>query len=177
MESVLPTGWDNFYLIAGGAAGGLAGITFVVITLVTDTRRVGEESVRGFVTPIITHFGAVLCLSAFITMPGHTATSLSLGIGAEGLAGLIYMITVVKAMRRMEGDYMPVFLDWIWNAGLPALCYALLLSTAFWFSARPTASPYCIAATVMLLMTVSIYNAWDIAVFNSINKKKVARTS
>jgi hypothetical protein len=89
MEASLLAGWDNFYLITGGAAAGLAGITFVVITLATETRRVGQAAVRGFVTPIIAHFGAVLALSAYVTMPRHGAVSLSLGVGAVGLAGLI----------------------------------------------------------------------------------------
>ena len=172
MESALLAGWDNFYLIAGGAAGGLAGITFVVITLVTDTRGVGEEAVRGFVTPIIAHFGAVLALSAFITMPRHTTFSLSLGIGAVGLAGLIYVATVCAAIRRMKGDYVPVLQDWIWNVILPALGYAVLLGTAFHFSAGPRECPYGVAAAIMLLMIVGIYNAWDIAVFNTVHRKE-----
>jgi hypothetical protein len=39
MESAVLTGWDNFYVIAGGAAGGLTGLTFVVISLAAVSRQ------------------------------------------------------------------------------------------------------------------------------------------
>jgi hypothetical protein len=172
MESSLLAGWDNFYLITGGAAGGLAGLTFVVITLATDSHRVSPVAVKGFVSPIIVHFGAVLALAAYITMPRHTVLSLSLGVGALGLGGLIYTATITAAIHRMKGDYIPVLDDWIWNVVIPALCFAVLLSTAFLFSTKPKECPYAVAAAVMLLMIVGIHNAWDIAVFNSVNKKK-----
>jgi hypothetical protein len=172
VESSLLAGWDNFYVIIGGAAGGLTGLTFVVITLAADAHRVAPVAVKGFVTPIIVHFGAVLALAAYISMPRHTVVSLSLGLGAVGLAGLIYIAAITLAIHRMKGDYTPVLEDWIWNVVLPALCYAALLSCAFLFSTRPKECSYGVAAAIMLLMIVGIHNAWDIAVFNSVNKKK-----
>lgn len=74
MESSLLAGWDNFYVIAGAAAGGLTGLTFV-------------------------------------------------------------------------------------------------LSMALLFATLPTLCPYGVAVSIMLLMIVGIHNAWDIAVWNSINRQ------
>jgi hypothetical protein len=171
MESSLLAGWDNFYVIAGGAAGGLTGLTFVVISLAADAHRVAPAGVKTFVTPTIVHFGTVLALAAYLTMPRHTVLSLSLGLGGAGLAGLIYIATIALGIHRMKGDYIPVLEDWIWNVILPALCFGALLSVAFLFSTVPKQSLYGVAAAVMLLMIVGIHNAWDIAVWNSIKKQ------
>ena len=40
MDQSLLTGWENFYVIVGSSAGGLTGLTFVVIALVRDAQRV-----------------------------------------------------------------------------------------------------------------------------------------
>ncbi|HEY2465401.1 MAG TPA: hypothetical protein VGI32_15185 [Steroidobacteraceae bacterium] len=170
MESSLLAGWDNFYVIAGGAAGGLTGLTFVVISLAADAHRVSQVAVRAFVTPTIVHFGSVLALAAYVTMPRHTIVSLSLGLGVVGLAGLVYIGTIAAAIHRVRGDYTPVLEDWLWNVIFPALCFCILLATAILFSIMPKQCPYSLAAAIVLLMIVGIHNAWDIAVWNSIKK-------
>ncbi len=44
--------WDGFYTLAGGTAGTLIGLIFVVITLGIDHTKKGDEHrVRLFVTP------------------------------------------------------------------------------------------------------------------------------
>ena len=172
MESALLAGWDNFYVITGGAAGGLTGLTFVVITLSADARRVALVGVKSFITPTIVHFGIVLSLAAYLTMPRHTALTLSLGLGIVGLAGLTYMGAIALGIHRMKGSYVPGLEDWIWNVILPALCFCALLTMAFLFSTMPKQCPYGVAAAIMLLMIVGIHNAWDIAVWNSIKKQE-----
>jgi hypothetical protein len=174
MESSLLAGWDNFYVITGGAAGGLTGLTFVVITLAADAHRVRPVGVKTFVSPTIVHFGAILALAAYLSMPRHTVFSLSLGLGVVGFAGLIYIATIAAAIHRMKGEYTAVLEDWIWNAILPALCFGVLLAMALLFPIRSKACLYGVAAAIMLLMIVGIHNAWDIAVWNSVNKQKEA---
>jgi hypothetical protein len=171
METSLLAGWDNFYVIAGGAAGGLTGLTFIVITLAADAHRVKHVAVKAFVTPTIVHFGAVLALAAYLTMPRHTIFTLSFGLGAVGLAGLIYVAIIAAGIHRLKVDYTPVLEDWIWNVILPALCFCVLLIMALLFSTLPKHCPYGVAAAIMLLMIVGIHNAWDIAVWNSVNKQ------
>jgi hypothetical protein len=171
MESSLLAGWDNFYVITGGAAGGLTGLTFVVITLAADAHRVKSVAVRAFVTPTIVHFGAVLALAAYMSMPRHTVVSLSLGLGAVGLAGLVYVASIAAGIHRLKGAYTPVLEDWVWNVILPALCFCILLTLGFLFSTEPKRCLYGVAAAIMLLMIVGIHNAWDIAVWNSVNKQ------
>ncbi|HYM29118.1 MAG TPA: hypothetical protein VET66_13285 [Steroidobacteraceae bacterium] len=56
MDSLLG-GWENFYVIVGTSAGGLTGLTFVVIALIRDASKVTPTGLGAFVTPTIVHFG------------------------------------------------------------------------------------------------------------------------
>src|SRR5512136_3508402 len=100
-QSVLAD-WGNFYVITGSAAAGLTGLTFVVIALASDAKRASEAGLRAYVTPTIVHFGAVLAASAFVTVPGQGAVSLSVGFGILGAAGLSYVGVVAHQMRRVS---------------------------------------------------------------------------
>jgi hypothetical protein len=165
-------GWDNFYVIAGSSAAGLTGLTFVVITLAADAHRVREEGLRCFVTPTIVHFGVVLALAAFLSMPNQGQLSLSLFFGAIGVGGLAYIGSIASGIRDLAGDYVPTPEDWIWNAILPAIDYGCLLAIAISIWPQPRWSMYGVAAAVVLLMVIGIHNAWDIAVWNSIRKER-----
>jgi hypothetical protein len=62
METSLLAGWENFYVLVGTTAGGLTGLTFVVIALVKDrnTSGIRPAGISVFVTPTIVHFAGVL---------------------------------------------------------------------------------------------------------------------
>src|SRR5450432_2263172 len=115
MTASLLEGWENFYVIAGSSAAGLTGLTFVVIALASDAKRVSHRGLRAYVTPTIVHFGAVLALSGYLSMPHQGLLTLSLGLGAAGLAGLIYVAFIAASIARIASDYVPVREDWIWN--------------------------------------------------------------
>jgi hypothetical protein len=171
MTPSLLTEWANFYVITGSAAAALTGLTFVVIALSAEAKRVNLRGLRTFVTPTIVHFGAVLALAAFLSMPHQGVLSLSLGFGVAGLAGVIYVAVIAVGIGRIAGDYIPVHEDWIWNVVLPGIVYGALLATAFLISRRPEASMYGVAAVSVLLMFIGIHNAWDVAVWNSVRKR------
>jgi hypothetical protein len=171
METSLLAEWDNFYVITGSAAAGLTGLTFVVIALVSDTKRVNLRGLRAYVTPTIVHFGAVLALAAYLSMPHQSVFTLSLGFGAAGVAGLVYVAVIAATIARVSSQYAPVREDWIWNVILPGAVYGALLATAFLIWPRPEESMYGVAAVSMLLMFIAIHNAWDIAVWHSVRKE------
>ena len=83
--------WDSFWVITGSSAGALTGLMFVVITLGAESRGVRSEAgVRAFGSPVLVHFCQVLFLSAFMSIPRHTAASLALvltGMGTDGTRG------------------------------------------------------------------------------------------
>lgn len=163
--------WDNFYVITGSSAAGLTGLTFVVIALSADAKRVNLRVLRAYVTPTIVHFGAVLALAAYLSMPHQNVLSLSLGFGAAGIAGLIYVAGIAMGIGRISSEYIPVREDWIWNVILPAIVYGALLAVALLIWRRPEESMYGVAAVSVSLMFIGIHNAWDIAVWNTVRKQ------
>jgi hypothetical protein len=172
MTSALLADWNNFYVITGSAAAGLTGLTFVVIALAADTKRVNAKGLRAYVTPIIVHFCAVLTLAAYLSMPHQSVCSLSLGFGAAGIAGLAYVTRIGIGITHIASDYIPVHEDWIWNVVLPGIAYGALLGAACFLWTRPERSLYGAAAVSLLLLLIGIHNAWDIAVWNTVNAKK-----
>ncbi len=165
-------GWDNFYVIVGSAAGGLTGLTFVVIALIRDARSVRPTGLRAFVTPTIVHFGGVLALAAFVSMPHQHVATLSAGFIAGGLAGLAYGLITGVNLRRQGAEYVPVREDWIFNVIVPTLLYGalLFLGILIWF--WPGQTLFGVAAVVLSLLFIGIRNAWDIAIWMTIQRKQ-----
>ena len=157
--------WSNFYVIIGSYAGGLTGLTFVVIALIADQTAVRLPGLRAFITPTIVHFCSVLAIAAVLNVPGQTPFSVALCLAAAGLIGVIYSIGTALKLNSSQPEYVPVAADWIWNVVLPTLSYlVLLMAGALAFSHAPIAL-YVTAGVSLLLLFIGIHNAWDIAVW------------
>jgi hypothetical protein len=165
MDASPLAGWDNFYVIVGSAAGGLTGLTFVIIALIREGRHVRPTGVRAFVTPTIVHFGGVLALAAFVSMPHQQLLTLSAGFLTGGLAGLGYGVFTGLNMRRQAPKYIPVREDWTWHVILPTLVYAALLVMGILIWYRPAQTQFGVAAASLSLLFIGIRNAWDIAIW------------
>src|SRR4029077_18647303 len=175
MDASPLAGWENFYVIVGSSAGGLTGITFVVVALIRDVAGgVRPTGVGVFLTPTIVHFGGVLTLAAYLSLPHQGVWSLSARFGGMGLAGLIYGCVIGAGMRRHGGEYVPVREDWMWNVILPTLVYGGLLAMALLVWQRPAQTLYGVAILTLLLLFIGIRNAWDLAVWMSLYKKPPA---
>jgi hypothetical protein len=172
MDTSLLAGWENFYVIVGSSAGALTGLTFVVIGLVRDARRIAPFALSVFVTPTIVHFSGVLALAAYLSMPHLHVATLSAGYAAGGLAGLIYSAFIAVHMPRPGSAYTPVREDWIFNVILPALAYGCLLIMAVLVWRWVAQTLYVVAALSLLMLFVGIHNAWDIAVWNTVSKRE-----
>jgi hypothetical protein len=164
-------GWDNFYVILGSGAAALLGLTFVVIALIAD-RRANPAGMSGYITPTVVHFGTVLGLSCFVSMPHQNVIALSLGFGSTATGLLIYTGVITSNLRRFSQQYVPVLEDWIWHVILPAVVYCVLLAMAFFLWHAPRESMYGIAAALVLLLFVGIHNSWDVAVSVTAQSKK-----
>jgi hypothetical protein len=159
------TEWESFYVIIGSSGAALTGVMFVVIALGAEARTPGDsKSVRAFGTPTIVHFCMVLLLGALLTTPRHTIASLSACLLACALGGLVYLVWVIVHARQQE-TYAPVLSDWIWHCGLPVAAYACLLVAGVLLWRSPETALYVVAATVLLLLSIGIHNAWDSAVW------------
>lgn len=172
MDSPPLEGWDNFYVMLGTAAAGLLGLTFVVIALISEARRATSAGTSGYITPTVVHFGTVLGLSCFSSVPHQNVTSLSLGFGAVAIGLLIYTGVIAANMRRFSANYVPVLEDWIWHVLLPFIVYCGLLAMAFLLWRRPRQAMYGVASALTLLLFVGIHNSWDVAVSVTMQKKK-----
>jgi hypothetical protein len=165
--------WDNFYVIVGSSAAGLTGLTFVVIALASDAKVVRLSGLRTFITPIVLHFGTALWISALLCIPGHTPLSLSACMIVTGATLTAYGATTTYRMVRGRREYRPALTDWIWNATLPSLCYLALLIAGVWALRQPAAALYVIGAGALTLLFVGIHNAWDLAVWITVERPAV----
>jgi hypothetical protein len=153
--------WEVFYLIVGSSAAALTGLQFVVIVLGADLNTLGGmPAIRAFGTPTIVHFCAVLLISALVSAPWHAPSSAALSVGTCGVAGVAYMMMVVRQARR-QTSYRPDLEDWLWHGVLPLVAYAALLAAAIVFPRRPAPSLFVIGAAAVLLLFIGIHNAWD----------------
>ena len=164
-------GWDNFYVILGSAAAALLGLTFVVIALIAE-RRANPAGLSGYITPTVVHFGTVLGLSCFVSMPHQNVIGLSLGFGSTATGLLIYTAVITANLRRFSQQYVPVLEDWIWHVILPAAAYGVLLAMAFFLWNESRESMYGIASALLLLLFVGIHNSWDVAVSVTAQRRK-----
>src|SRR5579863_2245422 len=167
MHDSLPLldGWANFYVIVGSSAAGLTGLSFVVIALISDAQVVRMSGLRAFLTPIVMHFGSALWLSALLCIPGHTAVSVAACVIVSGAILSAYGATTTYRMYRDRALYRPVIEDWIWNATLPSLCYLALLIAGVLAWQHLAPALYMIGAAALILLFVGIHNAWDLAVW------------
>ena len=164
------TAWDNFYVIMGSSAGALTGLTFVVITLVTRVRqRSTGWAIGAFTTPTVVHFGAVLLVCAILSAPWPALSLAALLLGLCGLGGVAYGAIVVRRMRR-QITYQPVPEDWLWFVVLPLAAYTALIVAAILLPGRPAPVLFGIGAVMVLLLFVSIHNAWDMVTYIAVER-------
>ena len=168
--------WANFYVIVGSSAAALTGLQFVVMALLNDTSNVvgGEEELSAYATPKIVHFSAVLLISAICAMPHQSDNSLGICLIVTGFAGVIYAAFVWTAAQKTR-QYTPVLEDWIFHVILPISGYALLFASGIAELGAHEGALYIVASVVLILLFVSIHNAWDTAVYISQTSRQRAK--
>jgi uncharacterized RDD family membrane protein YckC len=68
-----------------------------------------------------------------------------------------------------------VYEDWLWNVIMPAIAYggSLAMAVLSWRDLQH--GLYGVAAAAVLLLFIGIRNAWDIAVWNSVQRQPEQR--
>jgi hypothetical protein len=152
--------WETFFFLIGSSGAALTGLQFVVIALVAESkRRATTREVEALTTPTIVHFGAVLLFSAILSAPWQGLTRVAFAIGACSLAGLIYILIIVRRVRGLT-TYELVFADWLWHMILPFIAYGSLLLGAVLLPNHAQVL-FLIGATMLMLLFIGIHNAWD----------------
>lgn len=153
--------WESFYVMIGSSAGVLTGLMFIVLTLVADSSVArSPDSINAFGTPNVIHFVAVLFLAAILSAPWHRLKDPAHLIGLLAIAGVIYVVVVLRRMRRQSG-YKPVLEDWVWHLFLPLTAYVVLFVTAAGASHDQEWALFGVGGVCLLLLSVGVHNAWD----------------
>jgi hypothetical protein len=119
-----------------------------------------SEAFATFNTPNVIHFGAALLVAAILSAPWQALWTAGLLLGICGLAGVAYVLIVVRRVRR-QTDYQLVKEDWLFHTVLPLVSYTGLVVAAMLLLANPALALFVIAAATVLLLFIGIHNAWD----------------
>ena len=133
-------------------------------------KSTGRE-ISAFGTPTVIHFCAVLLVSAIVSAPWHSLSSVALALGACGLAGVAYAVIVIRRARQQTG-YRPVFEDWLWHTVLPLIAYALVLVAASLLTRHPQRPLFLVALAALLLLFIGIHNSWDTITYFAISLRR-----
>jgi hypothetical protein len=159
-------GWDTFYVIVGSAAGALIGLQFVVLTLIAERPPIrSADAGAAFGTPTVVHFGTAFFLSALVRVPWSTITPFAVLWGVAGFGGIVYVVIVVRRMRR-QSIYRPELEDWLFHAALPFVAYAALALSAFAGRAHMRGALFGVGGATLLLVFIGIHNAWDAVAYH-----------
>jgi hypothetical protein len=156
--------WQNFYVIIGSAAATLTGLMFVVVTLIARVQvRVSSRGggIAAFSTPSVVHLCAALLVAALLSAPWQALWNVSLLLGLVGLAGMGYIVIVLRRTRRFQTDYQPVLEDWLWHTVFPLVSYTAFVVAAIVLPGNPVLALFVIGAATVLLLFIGIHNAWD----------------
>ncbi|HSS19884.1 MAG TPA: hypothetical protein VLL54_07410 [Pyrinomonadaceae bacterium] len=170
METASPlAAWESFYVIVGSSGAALTGLQFVVIALISESKRQAtSREIEAFGTPTVIHFCTVLLVAAILSAPWHSLASVAYALGVCGVVGAIYCFIVVGRARR-QSTYRPVFEDWLFHAALPLLGHALLLVTALLLTTYPQKVLFLVAASTLLFLFIGIHNSWDTVTYIAVS--------
>jgi hypothetical protein len=165
--------WESFYVIVGSSAGALAGLQFVVMTLITESGMIRGtgETLSAFGTPNVVHFCAVLLVSALFSAPWHRLEPPAVVAALCGVCGFAYSVFVLRRAFRQR-DYKPVLEDWIWHATLPMLAYTALIIAGIELQRVPGEAMYFVGGGALLLVFVGIHNAWDTVTYVAVERAR-----
>ena len=162
--------WETFFFLVGSSGAGLTGLQFVVIALISESRRrATTREIQIFGTPNIVHFGAVLLLSAIISAPWQGLSRLTYAIAICGAGGFLYTLITFLRARRLT-TYRPVLEDWIWHVGLPILAYGAIIIAPLFLTGHAHQSLFVIGFAALLILFVGIHNAWDAVTYITVDQ-------
>ena len=159
VETLKP--WHDFYMLVGTAGATLLALLFVAASLgagfLTDERR---PAIRTFMSPVVVHFTSVFFLSAVALFPWHRTEFFAALVGATALIGAIISTHItIKVVRTSMTNYLE---DYLAYGLFPCLGYLALLAAAVSIYLERDFGPAALGGALLLLVIVSIRNAWDL---------------
>jgi len=155
-------GWDNFYLLIGGAAGGLIGLLFIVVTLLSGGE--GALKLRAasiYMTPNVAHLAMLLVLSAMTAAPRLSITAQAVLVIIGALACMAFNGRALIMLG--VGVFKPSHWSDLWAYGVAPFvaCIGLAGAAGSAWSA-PEWAARGIAASMIAMLLLAVRNAWDL---------------
>ena len=153
-------GWENFFLMAGGAAAVLIGLIFVVISLMGDRPRstvlAGSKLYMG---PIVLGVSFILALSAAALTPGIGRYTFAAITAVIALWGLIRALMSTVAIGRLK----EVHWTDVWFYGVyPCVIYLALGGVALAFAQDVSWARDGLVVVITAGLLLAIRNEWDL---------------
>src|SRR5258706_747038 len=171
-DIALLSAWHNFYILIGTAAATLTGLMFVATTLVAGLEKhvtTLHAGLSAFSSPTVVHFCAVLLLAGILSAPWQAFSSLAFVLGLLGVGIVLYLISVMRQMRKVP-QYQTPLKDWLWYMAFPLIAYVAVIVAAFVLPANPALALYIVSAAMLALLFLSIHNAWDLVTYLAIER-------
>jgi hypothetical protein len=162
MEASAAKEWGDFLVAAAGAAGALAGLVFVALSINLN-RILSLPGVPGRAGETVMLLAGALIAALLALIPGQSSAWLGLTLLAVGL--LAWSVpTVIQIQTFRKRQYytvqMAVFRFLLYQtATLPLLLSGLSLQRG-----RPTGGMQWLASFVVLSLIVALFNAWVLLV-------------
>ena len=156
--------WHDFYVIIGGAAAGLTGLMFIVVSLgPPGIVYRASRGVRAFVTPTVVFFASVLVVAAVMATPtlGPATVAVALAVGSIGALVYLWIVEGHKQWRENNLDR----LDWLWYIALPIVSYVATLAAAGAIFMRVAIGLELLGGAMLFLLVIAIHNAWDLVLW------------
>ncbi len=147
---------------------------FVAITLIAGIEQ--HEStlnagISAFNTPTVLHFCAVLLMAAILSAPWQAFSSIGILLGLLGLGGVLYLVIVMRRMRRVPLCQTPLT-DWLWYVAFPLSAYIVLIVAALVLPVNPAPGLYIFGAVMVALLFLGIRNAWDLVTYFTVVRSR-----
>jgi hypothetical protein len=152
-------GWQTFYQMTGEAAATLTGLLFIVASLNSGRNSTHERGVMLFTTPTVFHLASVLAISAIALAPDGEWFRAALMLAWAALS-VVYTAYLAAQLYRIENPSH--WSDFWWYGAAPAVIYLALAGATGLTCARVPHAAYCVALCLMVLLLVTIRNAWDL---------------
>ena len=160
--------WDSFYLLIGGAAGGLIGLLFIVSTLRSQRSDTGAtmRAVAAYMTPIVFHLATVLSVSALLAAPGLADRTVG---GLLAIAAGLGLACAIRIILRLAKVVEAAHWSDIWCYGVcPLVAYLVLAGgvVAVWLA--PDWAARIVAIGLLAQLMIAIRNAWDLVTWMTV---------
>ena len=158
--------WHEFYALLGTASATMVGLLFVAATVGSGVFTADRRApLRVFLSASVVHFSGILAVSLIVLAPLQSEVLFGILVVACGLFGLGYYVVTLRDMvsdglyRSLDPD------DRIWYAFVPAISYLFEAAAGVGLARQSDWGVATLAASMGILLTVGLRNAWDITVW------------